>query len=136
MVEGRYGSAHVILVPAAPGTGVIAGSAVRAVCEAPASTTFSPRVSARIIPCQLVKATIAALKQLRPKAEVERLRGVTLVMNLSDVNRGIHKHKKRKRVGRGIGSGHGKTAGRGHKGQGPASGVSFLADLRGRHDAA
>ncbi len=38
-------------------------------------------------------------------------------MNLSDVHKGIHKRKKRKRVGRGVGSGHGKTAGRGHKGQ-------------------
>jgi len=45
-------------------------------------------------------------------------------MNLNDVHRGIHKFKKRKRVGRGPGSGHGKTAGRGHKGQGSRSGFS------------
>lgn len=45
-------------------------------------------------------------------------------MNLTDVNRGIHKHKKRKRVGRGPGSGHGKTSGRGHKGQGQLAGWS------------
>jgi len=43
-------------------------------------------------------------------------------MNLNDVNRGIHKHKKLKRVGRGPGSGHGKTSGRGHKGQGQLAG--------------
>ena len=45
-------------------------------------------------------------------------------MNLSDVHRGIQKHKKRKRVGRGPGSGHGKTSGRGHKGQGQLAGWS------------
>lgn len=45
-------------------------------------------------------------------------------MNLDDVNRGIKKNKKRKRVGRGPGSGHGKTAGRGHKGQGQLAGWS------------
>jgi len=45
-------------------------------------------------------------------------------MNLDDVHRGIHKHKKRKRIGRGPGSGHGKTAGRGHKGQASRAGWS------------
>lgn len=52
-------------------------------------------------------------------------------MNISDVNRGIHKNRKRKRLGRGIGSGHGKTAGRGHKGQGQRSGVAFLPIFQG-----
>jgi len=45
-------------------------------------------------------------------------------MNLDDVHRGIQKKKKRKRIGRGPGSGHGKTAGRGHKGQKSRSGWS------------
>ena len=43
-------------------------------------------------------------------------------MKLNEVNRGIAKHKKTKRLGRGIGSGQGKTAGRGHKGQGSRGG--------------
>lgn len=43
-------------------------------------------------------------------------------MNLHDVNRGIHKHRKTKRLGRGPGSGQGKTAGRGNKGQGQLAG--------------
>lgn len=43
-------------------------------------------------------------------------------MNLSDVSKGIKKHKKRRRVGRGPGSGWGKTSGRGHKGQGQLAG--------------
>ena len=52
-------------------------------------------------------------------------------MNLSDVNKGIHTHRKRKRLGRGIGSGQGKTAGRGHKGQWSHNGVSFLSVFQG-----
>jgi large subunit ribosomal protein L15 len=52
-------------------------------------------------------------------------------MNLNDVNRGIQKHKKAKRVGRGIGSGHGKTSGRGHKGQGSRAGFSRLSVFEG-----
>jgi large subunit ribosomal protein L15 len=45
-------------------------------------------------------------------------------MILNDANRGIRKYKKRRRIGRGIGSGHGKTSGRGHKGQGQLAGYS------------
>ena len=45
-------------------------------------------------------------------------------MIINDVHDGIHKRKKRKRVGRGPGSGHGKTSGRGHKGEGSRSGHS------------
>ncbi len=52
-------------------------------------------------------------------------------MNLSDVNRGVHTARPRKRLGRGIGSGQGKTAGRGHKGQGSRNGVSFSPIFQG-----
>ncbi len=45
-------------------------------------------------------------------------------MNLNDVHQSVTKHKKRRRIGRGPGSGHGKTAGRGHKGQKSRSGYS------------
>jgi large subunit ribosomal protein L15 len=52
-------------------------------------------------------------------------------MNLNDVHRGIRKYKRRKRVGRGIGSGHGKTCGRGHKGQGSRAGYSVHPTFEG-----
>jgi large subunit ribosomal protein L15 len=52
-------------------------------------------------------------------------------MNISDVNRGVHKARARKRLGRGIGSGQGKTAGRGHKGQHSRNGVSFSPIFQG-----
>ena len=57
-------------------------------------------------------------------------------MNLHDVNRGIKKNKKRKRVGRGPGSGHGKTSGRGHKGQGQLAGWSASPIFEGGQHAA
>ncbi|NQU21451.1 MAG: 50S ribosomal protein L15 [Candidatus Nealsonbacteria bacterium] len=52
-------------------------------------------------------------------------------MNLNDVHRGIKKYKKRKRLGRGIGSGHGKTCGRGHKGQRSRAGYSVHPTFEG-----
>jgi large subunit ribosomal protein L15 len=50
-------------------------------------------------------------------------------MNLSDVHQGVHKRKLKKRVGRGIGSGHGKTAGRGNKGQYASAGANLPGPL-------
>ena len=77
-VEGRYGAAHVVLVPASPGTGVIAGAAVRAVCEAAGIHDILTKSYRSNNPVSLVKATIAAFAQLRPRSDVERLRGVHL----------------------------------------------------------
>lgn len=52
-------------------------------------------------------------------------------MRIHEVNSGVQKHRGRKRIGRGPGSGHGKTAGRGHKGQWSRNGVSFLSIFQG-----
>ena len=121
-VKGHFGAAQVVLVPAGPGTGVIAGAAVRAVCEACGIRDILTKSFGSTNPINLVKATIDALKQLRSQERSRAAAGSLAVMNLNDVHRGIHKNKSRKRIGRGPGSGHGKTAGRGHKGQGSRSG--------------
>ncbi len=77
-VKGHFGSADVILVPAGPGTGVIAGSAVRAVCECAGLRDILTKSFGSTNPINLVKATIAAIQQLRTQGDVERLRGVSL----------------------------------------------------------
>lgn len=77
-VKGRYGAGKVILVPAGAGTGIIAGEAVRAVCEAAGIKNILTKSFGTNNPITLVKATFDALSQLRTRQEIERLRGVSL----------------------------------------------------------
>ena len=77
-VTAEYGAARVMLKPAAPGTGIIAGEAVRAVCEAAGIKNILTKSYGTNNPITIVKATFDALSQLRTQQEIERLRGVSL----------------------------------------------------------
>ena len=76
--RAKYGSADVMLQPADAGTGVIAGAAVRAVCEAAGIKNIITKSFNTSNQVTVVKATIEALRRLRTQQDVERLRGVTL----------------------------------------------------------
>jgi len=77
-VRGKYGAGQVLLMPAGPGTGIIAGAAVRSVCEAAGIKNILTKSYGTNNPITLVKATFQALSQLRTRQDVERLRGVPL----------------------------------------------------------
>ena len=77
-VIGRFGSTKVLLRPAAPGTGVIAGAGVRAVVEAAGVKNILSKVFGARNLKNVVKATINAMCLVRSREEVERLRGVTI----------------------------------------------------------
>lgn len=77
-VVGRYGASKVLLIPASPGTGIIAGGVVRAIMSCVGVTDVLTKSSGSNCPLTLVRAVFDALKSLRSRDEVSRLRGVQL----------------------------------------------------------
>src|SRR6266700_114280 len=73
---GEFGGGRVLLRPASPGTGVIAGGGVRAVVEAAGIRDVLAKSLGSSNHANVVKATIAALKSLRRKDEIFKVRGI------------------------------------------------------------
>jgi len=77
-VIGRYGAGHVVLRPASPGTGVIAGGGVRAVLELGGVRDVLTKSIGTQNPINLVKATMEGLYSLRKPEDVAKLRGISI----------------------------------------------------------
>ncbi|MHB8735180.1 MAG: 30S ribosomal protein S5 [Terriglobales bacterium] len=78
VVLGRFGSGQVLLKPAKAGTGIIAGGAVRAVMESAGIANVLTKSIGTTNAHNVIKATFAALTQLRDKQTVADLRGKTI----------------------------------------------------------
>ncbi|OHB61949.1 MAG: 30S ribosomal protein S5 [Planctomycetes bacterium RBG_13_46_10] len=80
-VVGKYGATKIIMVPASPGTGVIAGTGARAVLEYAGVQDILTKVYGSTSAKNVVKATLNGLRKLRNKEIIESIRGVALAAN-------------------------------------------------------
>lgn len=77
-IIGEFGAAKVLMKPAAPGTGVIAGGPVRAVVESAGIKDIRTKALRSNNPCNVVRAVIEGLESLRSAQEVAEIRGKTV----------------------------------------------------------
>ena len=77
-VEGRFGASSVRLIPASPGTGVVAGTTVRSLLEHAGITDCMTKCYGSTNARNVVKAVFDGLSQLQMREQIEELRGVTL----------------------------------------------------------
>jgi small subunit ribosomal protein S5 len=112
-IIGRFGAGHVVLRPASPGTGVIAGGGVRAVLELAGIRDVLTKSIGTQNPINLVKATMEGLINLRRPEQVAKLRGLS-------VNQVLGIEKDGSRAGRPTGGGDEAPHGRGQSAAGEA----------------
>jgi len=77
-VIGKYGAGRVMLKPASPGTGIIAGGAIRAIMEQVGITDVLAKILGTRNPHNVIKATMDGLEDLEDATEIARRRGITI----------------------------------------------------------
>ena len=130
-IYGKDGAGKIKLRAAPKGTGIIAGGAVRAVCEVLGIKDIVAKSLGTANPHNVIRACMKALSNQNSPKNISVLRNKKIseivekkrIMNI--LNNTVKINKLKKKLGRGIGSGKGKTSGRGIKGQKSRSGVAI-----------
>jgi small subunit ribosomal protein S5 len=87
-IETKFGASRVMLKPAAPGTGVLAGGAMRKVLETAGIKDVLGKCQGSTNPHNVVKATLKALSEMRDPSAVAKLRGISLQQVFTGVQEG------------------------------------------------